>query len=220
MLTARDVHFGYGGEPVLSGADLVVAQGESVALVGPSGAGKSSLLYCLAGILLPSSGEITLDETVISAASASERCRLRRERFGFVFQFSELVPELSIRENVEFPLRLMGFARKETRRRATDIMERLGILASADRRPGQVSGGQAQRAAVARAVIHRPTHVFADEPTGSLDTVSGRQVLEELLALVKEEQSSLILVTHDQNVAAAMERQIQVVDGRCMAGVQ
>jgi putative ABC transport system ATP-binding protein len=173
------------------------------------------LLYCLAGILVPDSGQIRFDDLIVSAASPAQRCHIRSTRCGFVFQFAELVPELSLGENIELPLRLTGASRRVAKRAAAEVMSRLGIAELADRMPDQVSGGQAQRAAVARAVVHEPNYVFADEPTGSLDSHSGELVLRELVELTKERNSSLVMVTHDAAVAATAQRQVKVSDGRC-----
>lgn len=216
LLAARGVHFAYtAADPVLTEADITVRRGESVALVGPSGAGKTSLLYLLAGILTPTEGRVEFQGASFHSLSADRRALIRRTHFGFVFQFAELVPELSLRENVELPLRLNGMTGRKARSAAAGVLERLGIAAVADRRATKVSGGQAQRAAVARAVVHRPAVVFADEPTGSLDSESGKIVLGELLALCEEAGTALVLVTHDPLVAGALGRQVRVTDGHC-----
>jgi putative ABC transport system ATP-binding protein len=215
MLEAKELRFSYGPDEILHGVEVAVAAGEAVALTGPSGSGKSTLLYCLAGILTATSGEVFFQGSGLSNLDQDGRTRLRREHFGFVFQFAEMVPELTLRENVELPLRLNGRPRKDAGQRAREVLDRLGIAQVADHLPSQVSGGQAQRAAVARAVVHRPAVVFADEPTGSLDSGSGAAVLEELRALTREDGSSLVLVTHDPSVAATMDRAVRLSDGIC-----
>lgn len=199
----------------LAGADLTVEPGERVAIVGPSGSGKTTLLYCLAGILEPTRGQVVLHDQMLSDLSADERAAVRLECFGFVFQFAELVPELSLRENVELPLRLAGKQARTAGRRASELLELLGLMSVAHRRPGQVSGGQAQRCAVARALAPRPAVVFADEPTGALDAANGRVALSELVRLSQECETALVVVTHDAAVAEQLERRVDVCDGRC-----
>jgi putative ABC transport system ATP-binding protein len=152
----------------------------------------------------------------LSGRSDAERARVRLERFGFVFQFAELVAELTLRENVELPLRLLGHSGRQCRQRAEALMGRLGIGELADRLPAQVSGGQAQRCAVARALVHGPAVVLADEPTGSLDRATGRTTLSELLGVCAEADAALIVVTHDEAIAGQLDRRIHVADGRCL----
>lgn len=222
MLVAEGLRFSYGSHRnvVLDGIDLVVGAGESVGLLGASGSGKSSLLYCLSAILAPVSGDVRFQGRAYSQLSAEDRAAVRREHFGFVFQFGELVPELSLRENVELPLRLNGQRGKAVAAAAGQVLERLGIAGVADRRPAQVSGGQLQRAAVARAVVHRPAVVFADEPTGALDQANGAVVLAELLALCRQDGSAVLVVTHDQAVASTLDRCVRICDGRIVDEVR
>lgn len=214
MLSARDVGLTYGKTVALAGASATVAEGSVVALIGASGSGKSSLLYCLAGLLTPDTGEIRLDDVVLNNLSEDERSELRRKHFGFVFQFAELVPELTLRENIALPLDLNGWRRADRKKRVDDLLEQLDIVGQADRRPVQVSGGQAQRAAVARAIVHRPRLLFADEPTGALDSVNGAIVLSAMLQLAKENGTSVVLVTHDKSVAGQADEIIEMRDGR------
>lgn len=214
MLQGRDLHLTYGESVALAGAGVTVHPGEAVALTGASGSGKTSILYCLAGLIRPTSGHVILDKKNIVEMSDAERTDLRRRSFGFVFQFAELVPELTLRENVSLPLELNGIRGGKRRARVAELLERLGIGDQADRRPAQVSGGQMQRAAVARALVHRPAVLFADEPTGSLDSDTGKVVLAELMAMSREEGSAVLLVTHDATVAAAADRIVEVSDGR------
>ncbi|GII24096.1 ABC transporter ATP-binding protein [Planosporangium mesophilum] len=214
MLSARDVGLTYGKTVALAGASATVAEGSVVALIGASGSGKSSLLYCLAGLLTPDTGEIRLDDVLLNNLSEDERSELRRKHFGFVFQFAELVPELTLRENIALPLELNGWRRADRKKRVDDLLQQLDIVEQADRRPVQVSGGQAQRAAVARAIVHRPRLLFADEPTGSLDSVNGAIVLSAMLQLAKENGTSVVLVTHDTSVAGQADEIIEMRDGR------
>jgi putative ABC transport system ATP-binding protein len=185
--------------------------------MGPSGSGKSTLLYVLAGILRPDRGEVYLGDRRLDTMGDAARSRLRLRAFGFVLQFGDLVPELSLRENVELPLRLVGVPKVEARRRAVSLLRELEVHEHADRRPGQVSGGQAQRAAVARALVHGPRVLFADEPTGSLDSVAGELVLDALTGLARREGSTVVLVTHESRVAAYADRTLYLRDGRVAA---
>lgn len=218
-LTARAITLSYGSDEVLRSVDVQLAPAEVVALTGPSGSGKSSLLYCLAGLVRPSSGSVRFDGRELTELSADEAAAVRRASFGFVFQQAELVPELTLAENVGLPLELVGSSRVDRRRRVAELLERLGIGEASRRRPDQVSGGQAQRAAVARALAHRPAVVFADEPTGALDSENGREVLRALIELAVDEGSSVLLVTHDHHVAAAAHRRVALSDGRVVATI-
>ncbi|GAA3512848.1 ABC transporter ATP-binding protein [Georgenia daeguensis] len=213
-LSGRALRHTYGKDEVLHGVDIDVQPGEVVALMGPSGSGKSTLLHLLAGLLTPSSGEVRLRGERIDTLSESARADLRLRRMGFVFQFGDLVPELTLVENVELPLRLTGHRRAAARRAAGDLMAALGIADVADRRLNEVSGGQAQRAAVARALVHSPEIVFADEPTGSLDTLTGEQVMEALVGAARETGAAVVLVTHEMSVAAFADRDLQMRDGQ------
>ena len=218
-LTARAITLSYGSDEVLRSVDVQLAPAEVVALTGPSGSGKSSLLYCLAGLVRPSSGSVRFDGRELTELSADEAAAVRRASFGFVFQQAELVPELTLAENVGLPLELVGSSRVDRRRRVAELLERLGIGEASRRRPDQVSGGQAQRAAVARALAHRPAVVFADEPTGALDSENGREVLRALIELAVDEGSAVLLVTHDHHVAAAAHRRVALSDGRVVATI-
>ena len=214
MLRAKDVALRFGQTTALDGADLDVDGGEIVAVMGPSGSGKSTLLYVLAGILRPDRGEVYLGDRRLDTMRDAARSRLRLRAFGFVLQFGDLVPELSLRENVELPLRLLGVPKVEARRRAVSLLRELEVDEHADRLPGQVSGGQAQRAAVARALVHGPRVLFPDEPTGSLDSVAGELVLDALTGLARREGSTVVLVTHESRVAAYADRTLYLRDGR------
>ena len=214
LLAGTDLHRRFGQTTALDGVSISVAVGEVVAVMGPSGSGKSTLLHCLAGILQPDSGEVWFDGQRIDAASEAARTKLRRASFGFVFQLGQLVGELSLAENVALPLLLAGRRRGEAVLDAEGWLDRLGIRDVASHRPGEVSAGQAQRAALARALIHHPRVVFADEPTGALDSLAGEQVMELLVRTAKEDGISILLVTHDVRVAAYADREVIVRDGR------
>ncbi len=214
LLVARDLHVAFGPTTALASASLEVHGGEVLALMGPSGSGKSTLLHCLAGILRPDSGTVTFDGRDVTAMSDAERSALRRSEFGFVFQFGQLVPELTCAENVALPLRLAGVARRDAHRTAREWLDRLEVPDIADKRPGQVSGGQGQRAAVARALITRPRVVFADEPTGALDSLNGERVMQLFVAAAKDTGAAVVLVTHEARVAAYSDREAVVRDGR------
>lgn len=214
---ARDVVLTYGATRAIDGVSLQIAPGELVSLMGPSGSGKSSLLHCLAGIIRPDSGSIVVNGTRVDEQTESARSRSRLATMGVVFQFGDLVSELTLLENVALPLQLLGARSATARAAAREVLEALDIAQVADRRAGAVSGGQAQRAAVARALVHNPAIVFADEPTGSLDTVSAEVVLDALVALTTERGATLIVVTHDHRVAAHLDRCITMSDGRIAA---
>ncbi|HSY14636.1 MAG TPA: ABC transporter ATP-binding protein [Jatrophihabitantaceae bacterium] len=220
MLKAERLRLTYGRTVALSSATAAVGTGEVVALVGPSGSGKTSLLYCLAGLVQPDSGSVTFDGAELVGLSEARAAAIRRHSFGFVFQFAELVPELTLAENVALPLGLIGGRRRAADFRAAEMLARLGIDDVATHRPDEVSGGQAQRAAVARALVHRPAVVFADEPTGALDTANGQIVLAALLELARDHGSAVVLVSHDEQVAAAADRQVVLRDGSCTDGAQ
>jgi putative ABC transport system ATP-binding protein len=214
LIEARNVSLSFGETPALRGANLSVASGEILAIMGPSGSGKSTLLHCLAGILVPGSGEIVFDGRRVDTLHEEERSTLRRDRFGFVFQFGQLVPELSAEENVALPLLLGGVGRGEALRQARTWFERLGLDGMEQHRSGEMSGGQAQRVALARGLVARPEVLFADEPTGSLDSLAGELVMELLTAAAREQGTTVILVTHDPRVAAYAEREVIVRDGK------
>lgn len=219
FLGAHGLRKSFGPIPALRGIDLEVAAGEVLAVMGPSGSGKSTLLYCLAGILTPDAGAVTFDDQRVDRLPDSERARLRRTKFGFVFQFGQLVPELPVRENIALPLLLGGKGRRAALATASSWEERLGLQGCADRLPGEISGGQAQRAAIARALIAEPRVVFADEPTGALDSVASDEVMELLVSTAKSAGASVVLVTHEPRVAAYADRQVTVRDGMTMPAV-
>lgn len=220
LLSAHDVHKTYGATPALAGADFSLHAGEVVAVMGPSGSGKSTLLHCLAGIVPPDSGTVRYRGEEVSGLSDAKRSALRRADFGFVFQFGQLVPELTCTENVALPLRLTGAGRKKAEALATEWLERLEVADVRHHRPGQVSGGQGQRVAIARALVGTPRVIFADEPTGALDSLNGEHVMELLTDAARDTNAAVVLVTHESRVAAYADREVVVRDGcaRDMAG--
>ncbi|MFF5154987.1 ABC transporter ATP-binding protein [Streptomyces sp. NPDC000348] len=214
LLTAQDLCKAYGPTTALDGAAFSIHPGEVVAVMGPSGSGKSTLLHCLAGIVTPDSGSITYDGRELTAMSDAERSALRRSEFGFVFQFGQLVPELTCVENVALPLRLNGTPRKEAERAALTWLERLEVDDVRKKRPGEVSGGQGQRVAVARSLVTGPRVLFADEPTGALDSLNGERVMELLTDAARSTNAAVVLVTHEARVAAYSDREVVVRDGK------
>lgn len=214
ILEARDLVLSFGETPALRGASLSVVKGEVLAVMGPSGSGKSTLLHCLAGILTPDSGEVYFDGQRLDTLREGDRSRLRRERFGFVFQFGQLVPELTAEENVALPLLLAGVRREEALRSARSWFKRLELDDLERHRTGEMSGGQAQRVALARGLVAHPDVLFADEPTGSLDSLTGELVMGLLTRTAREEGSTVILVTHEPRVAAYADREVIVRDSK------
>jgi putative ABC transport system ATP-binding protein len=204
----------FGLTEALRDADITVDEGEILAVMGPSGSGKSTLLHCLAGILCPDEGQVVFAGRRVDAMSDRQRTLLRRTTFGFVFQFGQLVPELTAVENVAAPLLLAGQRRRAAIQAADGWFERLGLAGLQQRLPGELSGGQGQRVAVARALVAKPRIVFADEPTGALDTTTGDDVMALLVASVREQGAAAVVVTHEPRVAAFADRLVQVSDGR------
>jgi putative ABC transport system ATP-binding protein len=196
----------------LRGVDLDVAPGEFVAVMGPSGCGKSTLLHLLGGLDRPTAGAIELAGRPVERLSEAEWAVVRRREIGFVFQFFNLVGNLTVAENVELPARLVGVSSQEARRRREELLERLGVSARADALPSQLSGGQQQRVALARALVNRPAVLLADEPTGNLDSRSASEVLA-LLREVRAEGQTIVLVTHDARAASMADRVIALRDG-------
>ncbi|MER6913642.1 ABC transporter ATP-binding protein [Streptomyces sp. NPDC000594] len=214
LLVAEGLHKSFGRTTALDGAEFSIHPGEIVAVLGPSGSGKSTLLHCLAGIVAPDTGTVSYDGHELSALPDRERSALRRTHFGFVFQFGRLVPELTCVENVALPLRLAGVRRRAAERTAQEWLERLEVADIGRHRPGEVSGGQGQRVAVARALVTSPRVIFADEPTGALDSYSGERVMELFTEAARSASTAVVLVTHEPRVAAYSDREIVVRDGR------
>jgi putative ABC transport system ATP-binding protein len=214
LLEAQDVHKRFGSTTALDGLSLRIGGGEIVAILGPSGSGKSTLLLCLSGILPIDDGDIRYRGRSLPALGDAARTRLRRDEFGFVFQTGQLVPELTATDNVSLPLRLAGLRTRDAIGRADEFLGLLGVGEVAGKRAGEMSGGQAQRVAIARALVTRPRVVFADEPTGALDSTNGEMVMELLVETARGQGSTVVLVTHEPRVAAFADRQIVVRDGR------
>ena len=213
LVEARGVYKSFGKTPALRGASVTARQGEILAIMGPSGSGKSTLLHCLAGIFTPDEGEVLFDGQVLNAMSEGDRTRLRRTAFGFVFQFGQLVPELTAADNVALPLLLNRTRRRVAYKTADTWLDRLGIGDKGGRRTGELSGGEAQRVAVARALAPAPKVIFADEPTGSLDSLTGEKVMDLTTGLAREQGATVVLVTHDARIAAYADRVAMVRDG-------
>ena len=214
LLSAEGLRKAFGPTPALEDAAIAISAGEVVAVMGPSGSGKSTLLHCLAGIVRPDAGRVLYRGRDLTACGDAELSALRRSEFGFVFQFGQLVPELSCLENVALPLRLDGAGRRDAERRARAWLERLEVGELAAKTPGQVSGGQGQRVAVARALATEPRVLFADEPTGALDSLNGEHVMQLLSAAAHDSGAAVVLVTHEPRVAAWSDREVVVRDGR------
>jgi putative ABC transport system ATP-binding protein len=219
LLAAHDLVKYFGPTPALRGVSLTIAAGEVVAITGPSGSGKSTLLHCLSGILLPDDGEVLYAGAQLDAQTDARRSELRRTEFGILFQFGQLVPELTAAENVALPLLLNGTRRGAALAAARAALDGLGVGELAAKRPGEMSGGQGQRVALARALVIAPRVVFADEPTGALDSLAGEQVLAGLVRLAKERGTTVVMVTHDAAVAAYADREFVMRDGLLEGGV-
>jgi len=217
LIEARDVVKSFGQTPALRGASVSAAAGEIIAIMGPSGSGKSTLLHCMAGIFKPDSGQVWFDGTRLDELGETKRTELRRTAFGFVFQFGQLVPELSTADNIALPLLLNRVKRKTAYQTAESWLVRLGLAELGARRTGELSGGQAQRVALARALAPRPKVIFADEPTGSLDSLASESVMDLLVGIAREEGTTVVLVTHDARVAAYADREAIVRDGKVTA---
>lgn len=227
VLMARNVTMDYrtGGSDnpqanavrALDNVNLDIIAGSSLSIMGPSGSGKTTLLHVLAGILRPTQGTVVYKNRNMATLPDAYRTRLRRSDFGFVFQSGQLIEELSAEENVALPLMLSGADYKKAVAAASDWLERLGLQQLASHRPGEMSGGQRQRIAIARALAISPSVIFADEPTGALDQATGEQIIELLTGWCARTGASLIMVTHDPNVARSCQMTIHMQDGRILA---
>ncbi len=221
MVEVRNVTRHYDGKRVvraLSGVSFLVETAEAVATMGPSGSGKSTLLNIIGGLDRPSSGTVTIDGVEITALGDDRLTRLRRDKIGFVFQFFNLLPTLTALENAALPLHLASFPRKEAVRRATELLELVGLRERLDHLPDELSGGEQQRVAMARALALRPPLILADEPTGNLDSRSGHEILSLFKTLQEQFRTTVIMVTHDPRAAAFCGRILLLEDGRIVDG--
>ncbi|MFE4663855.1 ABC transporter ATP-binding protein [Streptomyces sp. NPDC056716] len=218
VLAARGLVKAHGPTRALRGASVELGAGEILAVTGASGSGKSTLLHCLAGIVRPDEGEVTYGGERVDRLPEPRLSELRRTEFGVVFQFGQLIPELTALDNVALPLLLAGQGRARARRAADEWLERFGVRGQGELRPGELSGGQAQRVAMARALVTGPAVVFADEPTGALDSLAGERTMTALVHTVRETGSAVVLITHDARVAAYADREIALHDGAVVAG--
>lgn len=213
IIEARAVVKSYGPTRALSGVSVALEEGEIVAVTGPSGCGKSTLLHVMAGILRPDAGEVTYRGQRIDTWNQERLSALRRRDFGVLFQFGQLVTDLSAVENVALPLLLAGARLREATAAATGWLRRLGVADLAGQRPGGMSGGEQQRVALARALVTEPRVLFADEPTGALDSLAGELVLGHLVRVARAQRTTVVLVTHDAMVAAYADREVRLRDG-------
>lgn len=202
---------------VLRGVDLTVREAERLAIIGTSGSGKTTLLQIMGGLDDPTSGEVRVNGQSIANIDEKDKSALRNQFIGFVYQFHHLLPEFSAKENVAMPLLIRRLRKDEAMQQAADLLSRVGLGDRLDHKPGELSGGERQRAAVARALITRPKLVLADEPTGNLDVGNGQHVLQLMLELNQELNTSLVIVTHDHSIAGQMDRVLVLEDGRLRA---
>ena len=213
LLAGRALVKAHGRTEALRGASVELRAGEILAVTGASGSGKSTLVHCLSGIVRPDAGSVTYAGERLEELPEKRLSELRRTEFGVVFQFGQLIPELTALDNVALPLMLAGTGRAEARSAAGEWLERFGMRGQAESRPGELSGGQAQRAALARALVTGPRVVFADEPTGALDSLASEQVMSALVHTAREAGTAVLLITHDAQVAAYADREVQLRDG-------
>lgn len=213
----RDYRVGNGTVTALGGVDIAIRHGEFVAIMGPSGCGKSTLLNLLGGLDQPTAGEVWLDGHNLAEYGDEQLAALRRQKLGFIFQRHDLFPVLTARENVEFPLMLGGVAPAERRTRADEILTLVGLADKAEALPDELSGGQQQRVGIARALVNQPLILLADEPTGNLDSATAEAIIAALMALARDRHSTLVMVTHDPEVAAHAGRTLQLKDGHLVA---
>lgn len=221
IISARNLHKSYGNNPVLRNVNLDIYPGESVAIMGPSGSGKTTLLHALSGIIKLDAGSVLFNgptgQVAVESLSERERTSLRANSFGFVFQQGLLVPELTAEENVSLAAMIAGMPRQQARAVSIDLLNRLGLGQMVDRRMGEMSGGQAQRVAIARSQVNGAPVTFADEPTGALDSKTAREVMALLLTMIPQQGKTLLVVTHDPNVAAACSRVVYLQDGQVVS---
>ena len=214
MLEVRNATKHYAERPILRGVSLTVAKGERVALLGPSGCGKTTLLNCIGGVDRVDGGELLLAGQNMGALDSDGLSLLRRASIGSVFQFFHLLPTMTAFENVELPLQLNAVPKAERQQRVQALLERVGIAHRAQALPAQMSGGEMQRVASARAVVHRPALILADEPTGNLDSTTGTQVLNLLREISEENDAAVLMVTHSEEAASTCHRVLRMLDGK------
>jgi lipoprotein-releasing system ATP-binding protein len=214
MLSAKDIHKRYGPVEVLKGVDITINSGEIVSIVGPSGSGKSTLLHILGTLDKPDRGEVFLEKENISGLQGNKLAGFRNKHIGFVFQFHHLLPEFSALENVCIPGWLTSRNKNEVKQRAEELLRILGLTPRLENKPNQLSGGEQQRVAVARALINKPDIVFADEPTGNLDTANAKELHQLFFDLRKEFNQTFLIVTHNEELAQLSDRTLTMKDGK------
>ena len=214
MLSAKDITKSYGLLQVLKGVNLEVAKGEIITIVGESGAGKSTLLHILGTLDRPDTGSVSIEGKEISGLPSRQLSKFRNEKIGFVFQFHHLLPEFSALENVSIPGYIAGKPRKEVEEKALQLLQLLGMEARSEHKPGQLSGGEQQRIAIARALINSPAIIFADEPSGNLDSRNSDEIHKLFLDLRDKFDQTFIIVTHNPQLAAIADRQLRMKDGK------
>lgn len=217
ILSIRNIHKSFGALEVLKGIDTDIARGEMVSIVGASGAGKTTLLQVMGTLLRPDEGSITLADTDVTRLGDAALSRFRNQHIGFIFQFHQLLPEFTALENVMLPALIAGQSKRAAATRAAELLDFMGLTARAEHKPTELSGGEQQRVAAARALTNRPDIVFADEPTGSLDTHNRSELQALFFRLRRELGQTFVIVTHDEQFAAQTDRCIRLADGRVVA---
>ena len=219
MIEIHNINKSFGSLHVLDDVSVAINQGEVVAIVGPSGAGKTTLLNIIGTLDRPDSGSIIYNGTDVMRLNDRKLAKFRNENIGFVFQFHKLLPEFSALENVALPALIAGHGSKEAYRRAAELLEYMGLSERANHKPAQMSGGERQRAAVARALVNRPSVILADEPSGSLDSQNRKELHQLFFNLRKEFNQTFVIVTHDESLAADTDRTLHMKDGKILAGI-
>jgi len=213
----KSYHDGNLSVDVLSNIDFTINKGDKIAIVGPSGSGKSTLLHLLGGLDKPSAGHVFLQNVDWQILSEKKRCILRNKQLGFIYQFHHLLPEFSALENTAMPLVLGGVSVNDALLQAEDILNKVGLASRIEHKPAQLSGGERQRVAIARALVHKPQCVFADEPTGNLDSATAANIFELMLTLNEQFNTALVIVTHDQQLAARMDQVLALKEGQLLS---